>query len=232
MANDWFYSNQGQQKGPVSLDALRRMKSAGDLALTDMVWRHGLSEWIRAQDAPELASPASSPAVAIPAPAATVDPGVAPAPTPAPLPAGSLNYQSFSSSGEITLTGRAFDMLCKTRPWARLMSIVMFAVAGFMVLGGGFIIVAGSISTRSGGLPVVMGVVYIAMALIYIAPAVYVYRYASRISALVLQRRDVDLEAALEAQKSFWKFAGIITLIVMGLYAVGFAIAMLVAFLR
>lgn len=219
MANDWFYSNQGQQKGPVSLDVLRQMKASGQLTLTDMVWHNGLPEWIRAHEAPELAT------VSAPAPSQM--------PAPAPMPVGALSYQSSPQSGEITLTARAFDMLRATKPWVRLMSIVMWAVAGFMLIGGAGMLVLGTMSqTRSAGVPAAMGVVYMAFAFIYIAPAIYLYRYASRIADLLLQRRDGNLEAALAAQKSFWKFAGIMTLIVIGIYGLIFIAAVLIGVLR
>jgi hypothetical protein len=58
------------------------------------------------------------------------------------------------------------------------------------------------------------------MAAFYIVPGIFLMRYASRIAALVASGRADDLESALAAQKSFWKFVGIVVAVVLGLYLV------------
>lgn len=221
MANDWFYASQGKQQGPVSLDALRQMRAAGTVASTDMVWHHGMSGWVRAGEVPELAT-GEQPSAAVPAPAPAGAPSASPA---------TLSYGTFPASGEVTLGHRGFDLLKQTRPWVRMMSIVCWVFAGFALLGGVAIMLAGVMSSR-GGVPPLLGLVYIAMAFLYIAPAIYLHRYAGRITDLLAQRREMDLQAALQAQKSFWKFCGVTTLVVIALYAVGIVIAMLIAVLR
>jgi hypothetical protein len=204
----------------VSLDALRELRASGTLLPADMVWRNGMSGWVRAQDAPELSD------IASPAPAA--------ASASASMAPGALSYQTFPHTGEVAFTGRAFDMLRQTKPWVRLMSIVMFVVAGLTLVFGIVIGIGGMMSSgvRSAGIPAALGFVYIAMGLLYLAPGIYLFRYASRIALLVATRREDALEGALESQKSFWKFAGIITLVVIGLYVLIFAAAMVIALLR
>ena len=59
------------------------------------------------------------------------------------------------------------------------------------------------------------------MALFYIVPAFFLWRYADRIGLFVRDRSTGALASALEAQKSFWKFVGILTLVVLLLYAMG-----------
>ena len=109
----------------------------------------------------------------------------------------------------------AAEMLRQTRPWVRLVSILMFVGAAFMVLGGGFMMLGGAATGigelgPAAGVPVmVMGVIYIAMALLYIVPATYLWQYASRSQEFDLQRSASALTSALQAQKSFWKFFGI-----------------------
>src|SRR5688500_18393278 len=197
------------------------MRTGGTLLPTDMVWRNGMSGWMRSQDAPELAD------VASPAPAVAASASASMAP-------GPLSYQTFPHTGEVAFTGRAFDMLRQTKPWVRLMSIVMFVIAGLTLVFGIVIGIGGMMSSglRSAGFPAALGFVYIAMGLIYIAPGIYLFRYASRIALLVATRREDALEGALESQKSFWKFAGIITLVVIGIYVLIFAAAILIGVLR
>ncbi|MCI0681240.1 MAG: DUF4339 domain-containing protein [Gemmataceae bacterium] len=45
---DWYYALGNQQKGPVSLDALKQLAASGKLQRTDMVWREGMVEWKKA----------------------------------------------------------------------------------------------------------------------------------------------------------------------------------------
>ncbi len=119
--------------------------------------------------------------------------------------------------GDPQLDGAA-EMLRQTRPWVRLVSIMMFVGAAFMVLAGGFMMLGGAaagIGTEFGSaVPLAfMGMIYIAMALLYIAPATYLWQYAGRSQEFDQQRSASALTSALQAQKSFWKFCGIWILI-------------------
>lgn len=116
---------------------------------------------------------------------------------------------------------RSVNMLRQTKPWVRFMSVIMFIGSGFMILGGLVMMIA--IPTMGGPNPVfglALGFVYIAMALIYIMPALFLWRYADRIALFVQDSSTDSLGSALEAQKSFWKFVGILMIVVMVLYAV------------
>jgi len=70
----------------------------------------------------------------------------------------------------------------------------------------------------------------VAIALFYIVPALYLFRYAANIARLRNSGRADDLENALQAQKSFWKFVGIVAAIVVGIYAAIMLFALLVSF--
>ena len=63
------------------------------------------------------------------------------------------------------------------------------------------------------------------MALIYIFPAVFLWKYADRIAVFMRERSTGALASALEAQKSFWKFVGILTAVVLAIYAAIFVVA-------
>ena len=55
------------------------------------------------------------------------------------------------------------------------------------------------------------------------------YRYADRIRDFLVQGQQHQLDAALEAQKSFWKFVGIFTLVCLCLYPLILLIVIVVA---
>jgi len=125
------------------------------------------------------------------------------------------------------ISPRTSEALRRTRPWVMFMSILMWVGVGFMLIGGVFMLFAGVAGSAFGetGLPegvmfVVLAMVYGLMAFLYIFPAIFLWRYASRIGRMLSTASVSELEGALEAQKSFWKFIGIMTIVVMAFYAV------------
>jgi hypothetical protein len=74
-------------------------------------------------------------------------------------------------------------------------------------------------------------VLYPAIGLIYFFPAMYVRRFANRARDYAESGQLADLEAALDAQRSFWKFFGIMTLIGVAVAVVGVLSAGVIGFL-
>jgi hypothetical protein len=208
---EWFYTQNGQRQGPVSLEALAAMKSSGQLQPQDLVWTGGMSDWKPSSQVSELSAQGT------PSPIEYASPGM-------------LQYSSRQMEA-LMFTPRAMDMLRQTRPWVRLVSILMFIGAALAILGVLSMLAVSFAATRgSFGAPMVMLILYTPFALLYIIPAVYLSRYAARINDLQkLNRADV-LEKALEAQKSFWKFVGILIVVMIALWgliflsAVGFGV--------
>lgn len=60
----WYFSKNGTQLGPVSLDELRAKLASGEVTGADMVWREGFPDWRRASEIQELmVAPVVSPVV-------------------------------------------------------------------------------------------------------------------------------------------------------------------------
>ena len=74
-------------------------------------------------------------------------------------------------------------------------------------------------------------VVFMLLAPVYIITAVFLKRYADRIESFVQERSLGTLAFALEAQKSYWKFSGIITLVSLAIAVVGIVATILIPFL-
>jgi hypothetical protein len=68
MADEWYYTCQGQQKGPVSTADLKQLAAERQLQPTDLVWREGLAKWVPANTAkglfPEMPVAPAAPQVA------------------------------------------------------------------------------------------------------------------------------------------------------------------------
>jgi len=61
VADEWYYTQQGQQQGPVAAAQLKQLAVSGRLLPTDLVWKEGLANWVPASSARGLfpQSPAS-----------------------------------------------------------------------------------------------------------------------------------------------------------------------------
>lgn len=105
----------------------------------------------------------------------------------------------------------ATSHLERTRPWVRFLSIVGFVSAAFLVcvglLGG-----AGMAMNRNPA-GVVIFIFYPILGALYVVPSLYLSRYANHIGQFVQSRQQADLVSALDAQRAFWKFVGIMAIV-------------------
>jgi hypothetical protein len=121
------------------------------------------------------------------------------------------------------------NQLAGTKPWVRFMSVLMFIGAGFMLLAALIMLVAGgavAATTKSSGgaLPAgmmsVIAILYAVFSAVYIYPALKLWKYANRIGSLLITGATMDLESALNEQRAFWKFIGIMVIAMFALYFV------------
>jgi len=133
---------------------------------------------------------------------------------------------------QIVVSENALGYLQATRPWVKFLAIVGFVFIGFMILVGLFMTFAFSSLPQQPGMSAafgpVFGILYIVMSIIYLMPCLFMYRYAKAIAAIPATGGSA-LEDALKNQKSFWKFMGILMLIILCLYALFIVIGILVA---
>jgi hypothetical protein len=115
-------------------------------------------------------------------------------------------------------------LMMATRPWVRLMGVSLFIGTALMVFATMFIMATG----MSPGQQVLFTVLYLVIAILfYLIPGVYLLRYASRITDLVNSGRMGQLADALEAQKTFWRYLGILVLVVLAIYAAALVVGVL-----
>jgi len=73
-----------------------------------------------------------------------------------------------------------------------------------------------------------IGAFYLLFALLYIYPSMRLWQYASSITQLQNSEQIIDLETALNKQRSFWKFVGLMITIILGLYLLIFVGAIVI----
>ncbi len=52
--SEWYYSEAGQQRGPVGLEELSGKLARGEVRVGDLVWKEGMPGWVSASQVPEL----------------------------------------------------------------------------------------------------------------------------------------------------------------------------------
>jgi hypothetical protein len=60
MADQWLYSRDGTDRGPVSSSTLVELAKNGELLPTDLLWKEGMAEWKPASSFPKLFPPQAS----------------------------------------------------------------------------------------------------------------------------------------------------------------------------
>ncbi len=155
------------------------------------------------------------------------NPYASPAPT---APYGSTGVEPYRGSDDrAEVSDAAVEMLRQTKPWVMFLSIMSFIGSGFMLLGGISVMALGAMAPSGGAVPTAaLGAIYIPLAFLYIYPALKLWGFSSAIGRLLASRSTMDLESALGQQKSFWKFAGILTIIMIALYGVFFVVMIMV----
>ena len=61
MANEWFYSHDGERHGPVPVEQIKEMVAGGQLRPDDLVWQTGMESWTAVSKVPGLLAPAAAP---------------------------------------------------------------------------------------------------------------------------------------------------------------------------
>lgn len=133
-------------------------------------------------------------------------------------------------SDSVGLNEEIKGYLYETAKWGRFLAIVGFVMVGFMVIVALF---AGSFMSMMGGEAFAMmggafiTVLYLAMAAIYFMPCLYLYRFSTKTKTALDLGSSMDLTEAFGNLKSVYKFWGILTAVMLGLYALAIVISII-----
>lgn len=123
--------------------------------------------------------------------------------------------------------------LAESAKWGRFLAIVAFVFIGLMALGAfGFMMVGDSISQAMPGaldygFGIVFGILYLLFALLYLYPTIKLYNFSKNAKTALATNNSALLTESLGNLKRIFQFFGIITAVVLGLYAIVFVFAML-----
>ncbi|HKT32739.1 MAG TPA: hypothetical protein VJS89_09660 [Gammaproteobacteria bacterium] len=132
------------------------------------------------------------------------------------------------------LTEGMLDSLRRTRPWVVFLAILGFIFTAFMLLAGIWVFAAfsiiGAIPAQQ-PLPRFFGPVLgfgvgaaeiVAAVFMYLLPCIILFRYGSAIGRMAPGNIQWAVEEALARQKSFWKYLGILMIVLLILYVLLF----------
>lgn len=141
---------------------------------------------------------------------------------------GSLDDQ-FISQLEVDESIRVY--LAETCKWGKFLAIVGFVFIGLMVIGGIAITsVLGEVLQKTAGMPFNFrwfGLIYAVIGGIALFPTLYLFRFSTKTGAAVRTLDQMSLQEGISNLKSLFKFYGVFTAIVLGLYGLIFVFGIL-----
>ncbi len=122
--------------------------------------------------------------------------------------------------------------LSETAKWAKFLSIVGFVVIGLIVI---FAFFAGTFlsslpgfgesstaSALASSMSIMITVIYLLIALLYFFPCLYTFRFATKMKKALAENNQELLNSSFESLKSCFKFMGIMTIVMLSIYALAF----------
>ena len=129
-----------------------------------------------------------------------------------------------TSGGSLVLTEQILAYLNETRRWAKFLAIMGFVGVGLIVILalsiGALVNFISSLSPTPLPFPAfLLTVIYLLVALLYFFPVLYLYRFSTKMEFALTRKDQQELTSSFENLKSVFKFLGIMTIVVLTLYA-------------
>lgn len=137
-----------------------------------------------------------------------------------------MEEKSAFKSFELEVNNEIKGFLKEISKWAYFLSILGFVGIGLMVLGGiGMSLFTGMNQfggdTAYGlGYSAGIGLFYIIFALIYFFPLLYLFKFAKNMKSALKSDNNENFKSAFLNLKSHYKFIGIFTIAIIGLYVI------------
>jgi hypothetical protein len=140
---------------------------------------------------------------------------------------------------ELQIDHESISYLGETAKWGKFLSIVGFVCCGLMVIfalfaGTMFARMSGSnmIGAAIGGMGALFTVVYLILAALWFFPNFFLFRFSSKMQHALRNNDQVTMNNSLGNLKSCFKFVGILTIVILSIYALIFLIALFAGMMR
>ncbi len=136
---------------------------------------------------------------------------------------------------KIGLTQEAVAHLGKIRKWTMFFSILGFIALGILAIVGIAMIFIMPMLGQEGAMGPLSGIflviIYIIIAAIYFFPILYLYRFSVHVKSSLANSDANDLSVALKNLKDHYTFLGILTVVILAIYAIVLVVMLLGALL-
>lgn len=127
------------------------------------------------------------------------------------------------NSMDILTDPQMLNFINQTKNWTKFLSILGFIFIGFMILGGLAMFVMGTAFMSNMNMGNVIpgsffGVFYILLSIIYLIPTLQLYNCSTHLSYSQQSGSIEEFITAFGKLKSFFKFWGILSIVLIGLY--------------
>jgi hypothetical protein len=138
-------------------------------------------------------------------------------------------------NNDLQVSVPAQNFLSECAKWGKFLAIIGFILCGIMVVLAFFIptlimnippynAMAPSLSS---GLAAGMTVMYILFACLFFFPCLYLYKFSVKMKSSLAETSQENFDESLQNLKSMFKFYGIVTIVMLSIYALIFLVAML-----
>mgnify|MGYP001139433415 CR=1 FL=1 len=136
---------------------------------------------------------------------------------------------------EMVVDSRIKNDLTETRKWTMFFAILGFIGIGFLAIAVVVMLIAatvgsGFMSNQNAMLFGVLTVVYLIMGLLYFFPVYYLLKFSTHMKSAIEKSEQNKLVMAFEYLKSHYKFIGILTIVIIGMYILIGIVAAVVGF--
>ncbi|MCD4832175.1 MAG: hypothetical protein K8R31_00120 [Bacteroidales bacterium] len=131
-----------------------------------------------------------------------------------------VQQDSTLEKNEMVIDKKSLTYLTETRKWTMFLAILGFIFIGLLAIG---VLILGLVGAGCGGLMggsemFIIFVVYIVIGVLYFFPIYYLLKFSVNMKKAIEQAEQKDLTVAFEYLKSHYKFIGVLTIVIFGLY--------------
>lgn len=131
-------------------------------------------------------------------------------------------WESSSTTTEIGLTGKSVKFLNEVAKWGKFLAVVGFVCLGLLAILSLFLLFKALTADFMSSYYMGMAVPYLVMCVLYFFPTYYLFNFSNQMKEALLKKGSLQVEQALSNLKSFFKFIGILTIVIIGIYVLVF----------
>lgn len=142
-----------------------------------------------------------------------------------------MDSNTNSNIFDVSITQEGAQYLNETARWGKILAVVGFIFSGLIMLAGIMVMFLGRSFTEAlgpggGAIGAMAGFIYLVLGAIYIYPSLKLLRFSNAIPEGLRSGDQQIVTMALQNLKSVFKFWGLLTLILIGIYGLIILLAM------